>query len=137
MNSAAGPNRKSDLEALVVDSQEGDIEKMLKKALDGRVVFLRGQARVVSRPALFELQLRQRLLALLLARHAMKMLGLTPGVVLVSPQSLASESQIPVQRTREYLSRLKREGLVERTNDGYAIAEWNIFRAAEELGAAT
>jgi len=128
--------QKSELEALLVDEQEGDIDKALRHALEGRVALQRGQARVLSRPGLFELQLRDRLMVLLLARHAMKRLGLTEDLHISTAEMLAGEGQIPIQRTREYLSRLKSRGVVEKADGGYVIPSWNIIRAIDELGRA-
>jgi hypothetical protein len=132
MTDGLKPN--SELEALLVDSEEGDVDKALRQALEGRVALQRGQSRALSRPGLFELQLRDRLLLLLLARHAMKRLGLTEGLQASTAEMLASEGQIPVQRAREYLSRLKSRGVVGKTDEGYIIPSWNIIRAIDELG---
>ena len=124
---------KSELEALLVDAEESDIDRALKEILEGKLALQRGSSRVLPRPALFALQIRQRILILLLARHAMSLLGLTKGVDSATAESLASEGQFDVKTAREYLSRLKATGLIERTEAGFAIPQWNLLRAIDEV----
>lgn len=128
------PERRSvELEGLLVDADEGEVDRRLRAALHGKVVVDRGTGRIIARPALLSLPQGQRLLVLLLARHAVLRLGLGDGEVEVDPESLASESQVNLKTCRELLSKLKAKGLVTKGDRGYKVPEWNILLVAQDL----
>jgi hypothetical protein len=128
-----GTKAKSELEKLLVDTTEGDVDRVLLEGLSGRVALDKATGRILPRPGLYKLPQRARLIVLLLARHALKILGLPGASTEASPEELAGESQVNVKSCREYLSRLKAEGLVQRAEKGYELPVWNIIRAADEI----
>lgn len=129
--------RRSDLEALLVDGEERDVDRRLREVLDGKVAFERATGRVLVRPRLFRLGERQRLLVLLLARHALVRLGVRGAQLEVDPAVLAEEAQVALKSCREYLSRLKRKRIVEKKPRGYVLPTWNILFVADQLKAPT
>jgi hypothetical protein len=126
-------NSGSKLRSLIVDSTDSDTEESVFRALEGRVAFEKGSGRLLVRRGLFELDWKRRLLVLLLARRAMVRLGIPGALDEVGAAALAAESQVQLKTCREYLSRFKATGLIERKGDGYTLPEWNTLRAAEEL----
>jgi hypothetical protein len=126
-------NVPSILKSLIVDSTGSDTEEVLFKALQNRISFEKTTGRLLPRQGLFELDGRRRLIALFLARQARGRLELPRGAEQANATELASESQMPVKTCREYLSRLKSIGIIERRGNGYYLPEWNILRAAEEI----
>lgn len=124
---------KSELEALLIDSEEADIDKRLREVLEGKVAFDRTSGRLVVRPGLFALGQRERVLVLLLGRHALVRLGLPDACLEVDPAVLAEQAQVPLKNCREYLSRLKSKRIVEKKARGYALPTWNILLIADEL----
>jgi DNA-binding transcriptional ArsR family regulator len=126
-------NIPSKLRSLIVDSTSSDTEEMLFRALQNRVSFEKTTGKLLPRQGLFELDGKRRLIALFLARQARLHLELPTAPEEASATELASESQMPVKTVREYLSRLKSGGLIERRGDGYVLPSWNTLRAAEEV----
>ena len=124
---------KSELEKLLVDTTEGDVDRILLEGLSGRVALDKATGRILPRPGLYKLPQRARLVVLLLARHALKILNLPGASTEASPEDLAGEGQVNVKSCREYLSRLKADGLVKRGEKGYEIPVWNIIRAVDEV----
>lgn len=125
--------RRSELEALLVDAEEADIDRRLREVLEHRVAVERTSGRIVVRPELLKLSQRQRLLSLLVARHALSRLGLGTGELEVDPAVLASEAQVRLKNVREYLSKLKAEGVVAKGPKGYSVPAWNILLVADEI----
>lgn len=124
---------KSELEALLVETEEGDIDRRLREALEDRVVFERASGRIIVRPGLLKLSQRQRIVALLMARHVLSRLGIGSGELEVDPTILANEAQVLLKNVREYLSKLKREGKVAKGPKGYSVPSWNILLMCDEL----
>src|SRR2546427_2034755 len=124
---------KSELEALIVDNREGEIDRALRQVLEGRVAFEREGGRVLVRSGLYDLPQQQRLLVLLLARHAATRLGLPRAQLAVELATLAEEAQIGIKSCREYLSRLKARRIVQKTTTGYELPAWNIMALAGDL----
>ncbi len=125
---------KSELEALLVEAEEGDVDRRLREAVEGRVAFERATGRIIVRPPLLKLSQRQRILALLMARHVLSRLGLGSRELEVDPTVLANEAQVPLKNVREYLSKLKGEGKVTKGPKGYSVPSWNILLICDELG---
>ncbi len=84
-----GEDKRSELEALFVDRQEGNMDRALREALEGRVAIEKSSGRLLSKPGLFKLGQGQRLLVLLLARHALARLGLGEGDLELPTEELA------------------------------------------------
>jgi hypothetical protein len=124
---------KSELEGLLVDAQEGDLDRALLAALEGRVALERSGKRLLPRPLLFDLSIRHRLLGLFLAREAMARLDLGEHEAEVEAAVLATESQVPIKTCREYLSRMVSQKLLEKGRQGYRLPRWNVLRALDEL----
>ncbi len=124
---------KNELEGLLVDGQEADVDRTLRRALEGKVAFERGTGRLLVRPGLFNLPQHQRLLALLLARHAMVRLGLSEAHLEADAVTLADEAQVSIKNCREYLSRLKAKRIVEKRPEGYVLPSWNVLLVAGKL----
>jgi hypothetical protein len=128
---------KSELEKLLVDTAEGDVDRILLEALNGRVSLDRATGKILPRPGLYKMPQRGRLIVLLLARHAVRILTLPGANTEATPEALAAEAQVPVKSCREYLSRLKSSGVVQKGSVGYELPVWSIFRAVEELDSAS
>jgi|SRR5882672_476821 len=124
---------KSELEKLLVDTAEGDVDRILLEALSGRVALDKSTGKILPRPGLYKLPQRARLIVLMLARHAVRILTLPSASAEATPEALAAEAQVPVKSCREYLSRLKSSGVVQKGGVGYELPVWSIFRAVEEL----
>jgi hypothetical protein len=133
--SDAGNSKSSELEGLLVENEEGNVDKLLFEALEGRIAMERSSGRIVPRPGLFKLSQPERLIVLLLARHAAMKLGLPEATLEVAAEQLATDSQIPVKSCREQLSRLKASGLVNKASSGYVLPSWNLLVAMDELPA--
>jgi hypothetical protein len=131
----AGNSKSTELEALLVENEEGDVDKLLLEALEGRIAMERGSGRIVPRPGLFKLSQPQRLIVLLLARHAALKLGLPDAKLEVPTEDLASCCQVPVKSCREQLSRMKAGGLINKGSSGYVLPSWNLLVAMGELPA--
>jgi hypothetical protein len=125
--------QKSELEQLLVDTSEGDVDRILLEALSGRVALDKATGHILPRPGLYKLPQRGRLIVLLLARHALRILGLPGASSEAAPETLAAESQVQIKSCREYLSRLKSDGMVTKVDGGYQLPVWNILRAVDEL----
>jgi hypothetical protein len=125
--------RRSELESLLVDAEEADTDRILREALGGRIAIDRNSGRVLPRQGLMGLSQSQRLVVLLLARHVLKRLGIGSGVLEADAGELANEGQIPLQTTRELLSRLKKQGIFAKGAAGYLVPDWNVLLAAEKL----
>jgi len=125
--------KRSELETLLVDADEGDTDRILREALATRIAIDRTSGKVLPRQGLMTLSQSQRLIILLLARHALKRLGIGSGLIEARAEELANEGQIPLQTTRELLSRLKKQGIFSKTDDGYAVPDWNVLLAAERI----
>lgn len=123
--------RRSELEALFVESAEGDVDRVLRGALEGRVSFERATGRMLPRPGLFKLSQRKKIVVLLLARQALNRLEVAGARLEATAEELAGEGQMPAKSCGEQLSRLKASRLVQKGVHGYAIPSWNILAAAE------
>ncbi|MGB6484839.1 MAG: hypothetical protein WBE86_15240 [Candidatus Acidiferrales bacterium] len=123
---------KSELEALLVDTEPEDTDRLLRSCLEGRVAFDRASGRLIVRPGLFELSHPERILVLLLARQAMRKLGLEVPVE-VDARGLATEAQVDLKSCREQLSRLKAKRRIEKGDSGYFVPTWNTFLVAKDL----
>lgn len=126
-------NSPSRLRSLIVDSTGTDTDELLFRVLENRIAFEKSTGRLLPRHGLFELDWKQRLLLLLLARRARLRLEFPAASEQATAAELAAEAQVPIKTCREYLSRLKSTGLIERKGEGYALPDWNTLRAAEEL----
>src|SRR5215472_2697883 len=113
--------RRSELEDLVVDADEGNTDRVLREALRGRIVIDRSSGRILPRQGLTNLSQSDRLIALLLGRHALKRLAIGSGALDARAEELANEGQIPLQTTRELLSRLKKLGVISKSDTGYLV----------------
>jgi hypothetical protein len=130
---AASNSKGSELESLLVENQEGDIDRILREALEGRIAIEGSSGLVVPRPGLFKLSQSQRLVVILLARHAASRLGILNVSLEVPAEDLAGGAQVPVKNCRELLSRLKGIGLIQKGASGYFLPKWNILQAVGDL----
>jgi hypothetical protein len=130
---AGEKQKQSELESLLVENEEGDVDKVLRMTLEGRIAIERSSGLIVSRPGLFKLSQAQRLIVLLLARHASYRLGIPNISLEASAEDLASGAQVPVKNCRELLSRLKASGLISKGTAGYTIPKWNLLQATRDL----
>ncbi|HKV27290.1 MAG TPA: hypothetical protein VJN90_03315 [Candidatus Acidoferrales bacterium] len=123
---------KSELEALLVDTEPEDTDRLLRSSLEGRVAFEKASGRLIVRPGLFDLSSPERILILLLARQAMRKLGLEVPAE-VDARVLATEAQVDLKGCREQLSRLKAKRRIDKNDGGYFVPTWNTFLIAKEL----
>src|SRR2546428_800015 len=120
---------ENELEALFADAEEADVDHRLRECLAGKVAIERATGRLLVKPLLFELPQQDRLLTLLLARHAIRRVGVADAQVEADPTTLAGEGQISLKNCREYLSRFKAKRLIEKGKTGYYLPEWNLLLA--------
>lgn len=117
----------NELEALFADSEEADVDHRLRECLAGKVAIERATGRLLVKPPLFELPQQDRILTLLLARHAIRRLGVPDAQLEAEPTTLAGEGQVSLKNCREYLSRFKAKRVIEKGKTGYYVPDWNLL----------
>jgi hypothetical protein len=120
------------LEALFVD-EDKVTDELVKELLAPYLGLAKTTDKIVPKPEFTKLSQRKRVLLYLLSRHAMVRLqvpgatlevgrGQVPGNCLVSPKAAG-----------EILSRLKADGMVEKSKGGYFVPVHSLLRVASEL----
>jgi hypothetical protein len=128
-------SKATQLEALFANEQE-IVDGLLLERIEPLLSLSRGSDRVMAKPELLGLPNQKKILAYLLARHAMVRLGV-PGVGLeADAQKISENLMIPIQRTREELSRMKTSGILEKGEHGYSVPVANLLVALDQLSEA-
>ena len=123
----------SELESLFADSGEADVDHRLRECLAGKVAIERATGRLLVKPPLFELPQQDRILALMLTRHAIRRLGVPDAQLEADPATLAGEGQVSLKNCREYLSRFKAKRVIEKGNAGYYVPDWNLLLVIDRV----
>jgi len=120
------------LQSLLVDEGEQAIDIRLSEALKNFLAFTK-EGRLVTKPEFLKLSHPNRILVVLLGRHAMVRLSLPDSVPEATPEVLEKDCLVPLKSCREYLSRLKTRRMLEKNEKGYYIPTWALTTAADAV----
>jgi hypothetical protein len=123
---------ENDLHSLIV-SEETIATDTLAKALGGLITIVKETGEIMPSRAFNKLDNNRKILAYLLGLRACALLGFGSKIVTASAEEIADVAGLDVQRTREFLSRLKKGKFLKKTADGWELPAARITAACDEI----